>query len=241
MMTRMTTTMMPTTSKKKNNDNDNDDDDDNDNEDDDDNDDDEDDDNKDEDEEEEIEVANLMLNSRDIVTVVPMIKMSKKMWIAHMAASMHITNEEQGLYDVKNIKESIKIGSGENVYATKVGKLDVSFVQEKGRRVAFMLKNICYIPSFYVKVFSLTVTMSKGCKIISKNLVIIVRKGMLKLRFDARQNKRDEFVCGLNLDIRATKMSMNKCLDTKEMAKDSTNDKTDSVYKERHKNKMKTE
>jgi len=76
-----------------------------------------------------------------------------------MAASMHITNKEQGLYDVKKVKESIKLGSGKNVYATKVGKLDVSFVQENGYRVTFTLENVRYIPSFYIKVFSLMTAM----------------------------------------------------------------------------------
>jgi len=59
--------------------------------------------------------------------------MSKKTcWIANMAVSTHITNEEKGLYIIKNTKESIKISSGEDIYATKVGKLDISFVQENG-------------------------------------------------------------------------------------------------------------
>jgi len=133
--------------------------------------------------EEEMEVANLMLNGQGIVlvTVAPMIKMSKKMWIADMAVSTHITNEEQGLYNVKNVNELIKISSGANVYATKVGKLDISFVQENGCWVTFTLKkNVHYIPSFYVKVFSLMVVMLRGCKIISKNLTIIVRTDALK-------------------------------------------------------------
>jgi len=89
---------------------------------------------------------------------------------------MHFTNEEKGLYIIKNMKESIKISSGENIYATKVGKLDISFVQENGCWVTFTLKNVHYIPSFYVKVFSLMVVMLRGCK----NLTIIVRTDALK-------------------------------------------------------------
>jgi len=93
---------------------------------------------------------------------------------------MHFTNEEKGLYIIKNTKESIKISSGEDIYATKVGKLDISFVQENGCWVTFTLKNVHYIPSFYIKVFSLMVVMLRGCKIISKNLTIIVRTDALK-------------------------------------------------------------
>jgi len=136
------------------------------------------------------------------------------MWIADMAASMQFTNEEAGLYNVKSMKELIKISSGENIYATNFGKLDISF-QENRCQATFMLENVCYILSFYIKVFCLMVAMSRGCKIMSKNSMIIVRKDALKLRFDGRQSKRNT--------------SVRKCLDTEEMAKDLTNDKMDSV------------
>jgi len=47
-----------------------------------------------------------------------------------MAASMHITNEEMGLYDIKEVEEAVKIGSGEIIHATKVGRLDILVLQE---------------------------------------------------------------------------------------------------------------
>jgi len=45
----------------------------------------------------------------------------------------------------------------------------------------FTLENIRYIPDFCVKLFSLTVAMSKGCDISSESTLIIVQKNMLKL------------------------------------------------------------
>jgi len=45
------------------------------------------------------------------------------MWIADPAASTHIINSKKGLFDMKNIKEPVKIGDGKLVYAMKVGKL----------------------------------------------------------------------------------------------------------------------
>jgi len=89
---------------------------------------------------------------------------------------MHITNEEKGLYDIKEVEEAIKIGSGEIVHATKVGRLDVSVLQINRHRVTFTLENVCYIPDFCIKLFSLMVAMSKGCNILSKSTMIIVQK-----------------------------------------------------------------
>jgi len=44
-------------------------------------------------------------------------------WIADSAASTHINNKEADLFDVKKIREPVKIRDGNLVYATKVGKL----------------------------------------------------------------------------------------------------------------------
>jgi len=45
------------------------------------------------------------------------------MWIANSAASMHIVNSDKAMFNIKNIKEPVKIGDGKLVYVTKVGKL----------------------------------------------------------------------------------------------------------------------
>ena len=48
-------------------------------------------------------------------------------WIADSAASTHIVNSKVGLFDVKNVREPVKIGDGKLVYAKKVGWLKVSY------------------------------------------------------------------------------------------------------------------
>jgi len=52
-------------------------------------------------------------------------------WIANLGALMHIINSEKGLYDMKNICEPVKSGNGKLVYATKVGRLKVLYVDEE--------------------------------------------------------------------------------------------------------------
>jgi len=62
-------------------------------------------------------------NDTVLMTIDGAAKPKNAMWIADSAASTHIVNSEKGLYNVKNIKEPVKIGDGKLVYATKVGKL----------------------------------------------------------------------------------------------------------------------
>jgi len=71
-------------------------------------------------------------------------------WIADSAALTHITYSGEGLYDYRVIQEPIKIGDSKLVYATKVGKLKVFYEKEDREQVKFILKNIQYIPNFWV-------------------------------------------------------------------------------------------
>jgi len=58
-----------------------------------------------------------------LVTVEGTSQPCNNIWTANSAASTHITNKEAGLFDIKNIKELVKIGDGNLVYMTKVSKL----------------------------------------------------------------------------------------------------------------------
>jgi len=50
-------------------------------------------------------------------------KLKNSMWIANLATSMHIVNSDKAMFDIKNIKEPVKIGHRKLVYATRLSKL----------------------------------------------------------------------------------------------------------------------
>jgi len=79
-------------------------------------------------------------------------------------------------FNVKNIKELLKIGDGKLVYAMKVGKLQVFYRAEAKKQVTFILDNVQYIPNFWVNLFSLTVVIAKGCTITNKDKPSTSRK-----------------------------------------------------------------
>jgi len=49
-------------------------------------------------------------------------KLTDDTWIADAGAICHITNNLEGMLDIKSICESVKIGTGEDTYATKCEK-----------------------------------------------------------------------------------------------------------------------
>ncbi len=77
-------------------------------------------------------VANSSMNDTVLMTF-PSTTMTAKTWIADSGASSHITNDDTGLYDVQEVKEPVKIGDGKTVYATKIGKLNVTTALKDGR------------------------------------------------------------------------------------------------------------
>ena len=50
-------------------------------------------------------------------------KLTEDTWIADSGTMCHITNSLEGLYDLKDINERVKLGNGNKVVATKCGKL----------------------------------------------------------------------------------------------------------------------
>jgi len=47
-------------------------------------------------------------------------KPKNAMWIADLAASTHIVNSDKEMFNIKNIKEPVKISDGKLIYAMKV-------------------------------------------------------------------------------------------------------------------------
>ena len=49
-------------------------------------------------------------------------KLTEDAWIADSGAMCHITNSMKGMFDIEDVQECIKIGTGKETYATKCGK-----------------------------------------------------------------------------------------------------------------------
>jgi len=67
--------------------------------------------------------------------------------------------------------------------------------------VSFTLDKVQYIPGFWVKLFSLTSAMARGCTISNKGQVIVVHKNDLTLEFSREIKTTNGFVCGITMDM----------------------------------------
>jgi hypothetical protein len=68
------------------------------------------------------------------------------LWILDSGASCHYYRSVEGLTDVKDINESIKIGNGDLMKATKIGNLKCEVTQVNGEKFTETLNNVKYVP-----------------------------------------------------------------------------------------------
>jgi hypothetical protein len=77
------------------------------------------------------------------------------LWILDSGASCHDCRSVEGLTDVKEIDESIKIGNGDSMKSTKIGNLKYEVTQINGEKFTVTLNDIKCVPSLCVNLFSL--------------------------------------------------------------------------------------
>jgi hypothetical protein len=69
------------------------------------------------------------------------------LWILDSGADCHYCRSVEGLTDIKEIDESIKIGNGDLMKATKIGNLKYEVTQINGEKFTVTLNNVKYVPS----------------------------------------------------------------------------------------------
>jgi hypothetical protein len=76
-------------------------------------------------------------------------------WIADSGASAHLTNNEEGLFDVKLCKLEVQLGNNYFVKVAKVRKLNVIIQQKDGKTTSVLLDEVKYVPELGYNLFSL--------------------------------------------------------------------------------------
>jgi hypothetical protein len=106
------------------------------------------------------------------------------LWLLDSGASCHMTFDEEGMFDCREIKSQIKIGNSQTMTATKIGKKRVHLVKPDGSVMEFVLEECKLIPDLWVNLFSLTKSMSKGWQISNKGLSFVLTKDKYTIVFD---------------------------------------------------------
>jgi hypothetical protein len=119
------------------------------------------------------------------------------LWILDSRASCHCCWSVEGLTDVKEINESIKIGNGGSRKATKIGNLKCDMTQINWERFTVTMNDVKYVPSLCVNLFSLNKALKKGFEVSNDGVVVSLNYKHVKLTFDRVIYAMDGCVTGV--------------------------------------------
>jgi hypothetical protein len=164
-----------------------------------------------------------ILNSNDVAFTIITMKnnFANDLWILDSGASCHYCRSVEGLTDVKEINElvkigngdlmkatkignlkcevTIKIGIGDLMKATKIGNLKCEVTQINGEKFIVTLNDVNYVPSLCVNLFSLKKPLKKGFKVSDDGVVVSLNFKHVKLTFDRAIHAKDGCVTGVSM------------------------------------------
>ena len=101
------------------------------------------------------------------------------------AASSHITNSLDGMFDLRPSNGHVKVGDGQFISIEKIGKFQGIVIQKNSSKENIILTYVFYIPGIYCNLFSLTRAMSDGYTMFgSSRKAILIKKDKVEIAFD---------------------------------------------------------
>jgi hypothetical protein len=119
------------------------------------------------------------------------------LWILDSGASCHYCQSAEGLTDIKEIDESIKIENGNSMKSTKIGNLKCEVTKVNGEKMTITLHDVKYAPNHCVNLFSLNKALKKGFKVSNDEVVVSLNYKHIKLTFDRVIHATDGCVTGV--------------------------------------------
>ena len=98
------------------------------------------------------------------------------LWIGSTGASTHMVCSDANMFYTKPSKINVIMGDGRGIKVSKTGKLRVKFAGRDGKITEILMRDVKYIPSLTVNLFSLTVALQRGAKIYSEGTSVILEK-----------------------------------------------------------------
>ena len=100
----------------------------------------------------------------------------KEKWIRDSGATVYITNNDVGMFNVKECNFDITVGNQEMTKCTKMGDIGLKLKNSTGKTVTVTLFNVRYVPTFIGNLFSISTAMSNGAEIRFRNKKMEVKK-----------------------------------------------------------------
>jgi len=118
-------------------------------------------------------------------------------WIADSGASTHIGNVDDGMMDVEDVNDPVKVGNGNQVRLIKKGTLPLMPLQKNGDTMDMLLEDHKHAPDFDVCLFSLMKSVEKGWTLSNKGTNVMLTKKNTTIAFDWITKTKDGILCGV--------------------------------------------
>jgi hypothetical protein len=125
---------------------------------------------------------------------------SENIYIGDSRASCHMVHSDEGMYDVKSIKEKITIGNGQYIEALKIGKKKGMIKLNDGTLMNVLLNNVKYVPNLApYNLFSITQAISSGWMLGNEGKTILLMNGKSVLKFNKMLKTKSGYVGGAEI------------------------------------------
>ena len=78
------------------------------------------------------------------------------MWLGDSAATSHMRNSLDGMFDLKPCQKLVKVGNGDPLHVKMIGKWQGEILQKNGEKRRILLDNVNYAPRLCANLFSIT-------------------------------------------------------------------------------------
>jgi hypothetical protein len=169
--------------------------------------------NKDKEEEEDYALVHTEISLEPAVHFNEDAKESAEIWVADTGSSCNATNNNEGLYEVQEVKGGIKVGDGRGINITHKGKLDVTVCHADGTEVETTLAEVMYAPEMRHHLFGISTAMMKGWTLTGKNQegklsLELSKKGFATVKFDQMIKSGSSYLLGAKLKRRIQDVNM---------------------------------
>jgi hypothetical protein len=125
---------------------------------------------------------------------------AENIYIGDSGASCHMVHSDEGMYDIKSIKEKITIGNGQYIEALKIGKKKGMIKLDDGIIMNVVLNNVKYVPNLApYNLFSITQAISSGWMLGNEGKSILLENGKSVLKFNKMFKTKSGYVGGVEI------------------------------------------
>jgi hypothetical protein len=103
------------------------------------------------------------------------------------------------MFNLKDIAETITVGNGDSMMATKVGSLRHRVVQLDGSTLDIIINEDKYVPNLCANLFSISKAIKNGFKLSNNGTSICLTKGSASITFDRVTNTLSGSISGIKM------------------------------------------